>query len=143
MLRWLVSAAVAREVIKVAHCWWQAKEKANRVEEQLQELTSKLAAMETEKHSLAARNKVLETALATAKGTPGRVCLSAATSAGLSAVQVPVTRTHLKLLSSPAGRRALLVCMWHPGVTQGQLAPETGLRHVLQALCWFLEAGKC
>ena len=51
----------------------QAKEKANRVEEQLQELTTKLAAMETEKHSLAARNKVLETALATAKGMPGRV----------------------------------------------------------------------
>ena len=55
-------------------CWRQAKEKANRVEEQLQELTSKLAAMETEKHSLAARNKVLETALATAKGMPSRVC---------------------------------------------------------------------
>lgn len=51
----------------------QAKEKANRVEEQLQELTSKLAAMETEKHSLAAHNKILETALATAKGMPGRV----------------------------------------------------------------------
>ncbi len=44
------------------------------MEEQLQELTSKLAAMETEKHSLAARNKVLETALATAKGMPSRVC---------------------------------------------------------------------
>ena len=54
-------------------CCRQAKEKANRVEEQLQELTSKLAAMETEKHSLAARNKVLETALATAKGMPSRV----------------------------------------------------------------------
>ena len=50
------------------HC--QAKEKANRVEEQLQELTAKLAAMETEKHSLATRNKVLETALATAKASP-------------------------------------------------------------------------
>lgn len=51
----------------------QAKEKANRVEEQLHELSAKLAAMETEKHSLAARNKVLETALATAKSMPGRV----------------------------------------------------------------------
>ena len=51
----------------------QAKEKANRVEEQLQELTARLAAMETEKQSLAARNRVLETALATAKGMPGRV----------------------------------------------------------------------
>ena len=43
------------------------------MEEQLHELSAKLAAMETEKHSLAARNKVLETALATAKGMPGRV----------------------------------------------------------------------
>ena len=43
------------------------------MEEQLQELTAKLAAMETEKHSLATRNKVLETALATAKATPGQV----------------------------------------------------------------------
>ncbi len=43
------------------------------MEEQLQDLTSKLASMETEKQSLAARNKILETALATAKGTPGRV----------------------------------------------------------------------
>lgn len=46
------------------------------MEEQLQELTAKLAAMETEKHSLATRNKVLETALATAKATPGQVCSS-------------------------------------------------------------------
>ena len=43
------------------------------MEEQLQELTARLAAMETEKQSLAARNRVLETALATAKGMPGRV----------------------------------------------------------------------
>ena len=43
------------------------------MEEQLQELTAKLAAMETEKHSLATRNKVLETALATARATPGQV----------------------------------------------------------------------
>ena len=46
------------------------------MEEQLQELTAKLAAMETEKHSLATRNKVLETALATAKASPGQVCCS-------------------------------------------------------------------
>ena len=63
----------------------QAKEKANRVEEQLQELTTKLAAMETEKHSLAARNKVLETALATAKGMPGRVSVHPCTALCLGA----------------------------------------------------------
>ena len=50
------------------------------MEEQLQELTAKLAAMETEKHSLATRNKVLETALATAKASPGQVCCSLLTS---------------------------------------------------------------
>ena len=73
------------------HC--QAKEKANRVEEQLQELTAKLAAMETEKHSLATRNKVLETALATAKASPGQVCCLLL--ASLCPEECECTRRHL------------------------------------------------
>jgi len=45
----------------------QAKEKASRIEEQVQQLSAKLADTELEKNSLAARNMVLEAALQSAR----------------------------------------------------------------------------
>lgn len=113
VLRQVVSAVVACRFTAVAHCLWQAKEKANRVEEQLQELTSKLASMETEKHSLAARNKVLETALATAKGTPGRVCFLVTTSTDPLLFQLPAAGTYLRFVGQ-SGRTQGCFGLWPP-----------------------------
>ena len=84
------------------------------MEEQLQELSTKLAAMETEKHSLAARNKVLETALATAKGMPGKVSLYL---------------SQLSIVGAVSGACDVAVCsVWHlsiPSLTSG--GPQVGL----------------
>lgn len=51
----------------------QAKERASKIEEQVQLLTAKLSETELEKQSLAAKNRVLEAALASARILPNQV----------------------------------------------------------------------
>lgn len=59
--------------MKVARPRLQAKERAMRIEEQVQELSVKLAQLEGEKAGLAARNRALEAALVSAKTAVAQV----------------------------------------------------------------------